>query len=235
MKYSVAILVLVIILCKSSIGQQSDCKDLLYNYNKSISSISTPQNDKVYFFDVSIEVQMKDQAVGNHKDRIQILLSKDNFQYKSKLLDIYYDTNYTCYILKNQKVIMIGKSKPRSGNDLYLEKIAILRDSIIAQCNLFSCKHLNVGKGSTEIILIPPPKVKKEMSIEKLKFIFSDIDQSLVRSEILSVENNTIINYNKLNLDYTETEINKNTEFAIFSSKNKLKDQYTGYQLIDNR
>jgi hypothetical protein len=88
------------------------------------------------------------------------------------------------------------------------------------------------------IVLIPNEDIDKSLKVNRLEILF-DLDKNMIYSVTTfynekSELDHLVVTYNDLNFNYSGS-LFTNAYSKVLNSNGKLKAEYKGYELIDNR
>ena len=223
------------------VNADNNCRDLLQKFVADMTRISMPENQKTYFMKYRVETFNKPKSNNQNSSMSgQVMLSGDKSSFESNIMSSYADDKNGFLILHNQRKIVWGPGgKNTTGADNF-KQLASLQDSLVKLSYLSVCKNVTVAgkKNMKFIVLIPNEDIDKSLKVNRLEILF-DLDKNMIYSVTTfynekSELDHLVVTYNDLNFNYSGS-LFTNAYSKVLNSNGKLKAEYKGYELIDNR
>ncbi|HMT27636.1 MAG TPA: hypothetical protein PKD91_00010 [Bacteroidia bacterium] len=219
---------------------KDDCKELLVQYVKDMAKITKPVKNKVYRLKYTFETINKPGSPDkNISVAADMILAADKSSFESNVISMYADSKNGFMILPHQRQVIWGPGGNAGYTEDNFKMISAFQDSLIRYSKLISCTGLKGNGGDLkQIILEVPSNIQNRFFVERLMLIYSNSKKQIVKVvqyfNDQSPMDKMIVNYEEMDFDY-----NKKGDFnaynKVLTASGKLRPEYKGFELIDNR
>ena len=232
---------LFVMVSNNTLGQvaKPDCKSFLKEYVNSMRKISKIESNQVYKMKYNMSYEFRDNNTPNQSVDATLIMSLSKSFYYSNVLNLFADKNNGFMVMPLQRQIIWGPGNKGSTELDKMNTLLSFQDTLIEVSSVESCK-LNVIQGDSilQISLLIPKSIQEPTGIDKLVLKYSykrKMMESVVCQYVSNKELKRVtVTYYELDFDY-EGNFNETAYQKVFKSKGKLREEYRGFEVIDNR
>lgn len=222
-------------------GSDNPClKEVKAIYDKMYTVL--PKENVVYHFKYTVisTLLAKDKAGKNIVSRsdIELFTSRGQYRFISKDIEVYQDKENKFTVLPLKKIVYWAESDMNPDNAMRMDRTKRIQDTIFHYARVTDCQALKQDPSTKAVSVKLEPKFAEYMGIKKVIYTYNAVKHELKRLQIEYPETKEIIALEFLfdSPDYNYTKIQFTPVIKNFiEGKNKLKENYKDFQLIDVR
>lgn len=236
--------VLLLLLCSYKEKQDDTMLLLKEIYNK-VSLQELPKDNRVYFFDYEVNVQLANPQRTESKSRVKVYLSKGHFEILSNQMSVYQDLKNSFTVLPLRKEIYWNESQfakkdsSKAGAPGDQSNLSFLNGQVFDHCKIISSSDIKGEHFNKEIVLQPDENIRKLYKIEEVRFLIhtskKTIKETLIKYAKGGQFDHVAITYYNIDYDYGKADLGGPVKSKIFKSNGDLQPQYSQYRVVDNR
>lgn len=214
-----------------------DCTKLMDEYRDKMKKIDKPKEGQVYLMDMHYSFITPDSLISNRNNLdVKYYLTKDLSYYKSNKMDMYSDSKDFIIATHPNKSILWNNSIAKDSTWKDITKVGLkINDSLISYLKIAGCRTV---EDKIHVTMAFTGDYQKKVKIKSVNYIFNKENRMLKKVVINYIPNSKMvrseITYNKLDFNYAISE-NKTAREFVFENSSRLKKNYAGYKVIDNR
>jgi hypothetical protein len=169
----------------------------------------------------------------------ELITNKVQTRLYSKQAIVLKDEKHTFTILPEKKTIYWANGVlDKTAAPIY-NRLAQMQDTIFKNVKKIECVDVKQKSYNKTVTLYLNERMAKQQGVEKATYCYNDVN-NLLSQVILEYlpENNykrVVYDFNKTDFNYQQANMKIAVEKLVFESKNKLKKEYQGFQINDNR
>jgi len=224
----------------ASFAQPSECKTLLQDYVEKMGRFKKPPEQNIFKLSFNQEIHYKPRS---KKENLvvngDLRISKSKSFFQSNYMSLYRDEKNGIMVIPYARRIVIENGGKLDINKNGFNEMAAFQDSLIRFGEVTNCqKYIDKSVSYYKINLKPSENVQDQLHVTEIKFIYN-IDKQVMDKVVIYYDQQSEMDFiavTYLILDFNSKE--KITESAyqmVYSDKNKLKNEFKGFEIINNR
>jgi hypothetical protein len=187
----------------------------------------------------TLSVKDKNDKYIVNDSEFEVISSNNRARIYGKEMIVYRDEKNTFSILPQKKIIYWTNSYINKNNNDVYKNLKIMQDSVFLNNERVDCKDIKGQPYNKEITIFLGKKVKTSMKINSVTYCLNTSKKSLSNVSMVYMPNQpyqkNVYVFKEQNFDYKKENLNTPSIDLVFENKNKLKKQFEGYKIIDNR
>ncbi|MDP2387572.1 MAG: hypothetical protein Q8M29_14440 [Bacteroidota bacterium] len=200
-------------------------------------------NGKTCYLNYQVKALLNEKdKQGNNivsSSKIEMMTAAKNSWLFSDKMNIYRDQKTTITVLPTQKVIYLADAVVGKKEERLYDKLSVLQDSIFKCAEKVETLEVKNKPFNKVVTLYLNPKMSQFLELKKVVYCINTTSNTLhkVDLEYMPDKQYKTLEYvfTNMDYDYKKTNISVPVTTLFFEKKNKLKAEYTGYKVIDNR
>jgi len=203
----------------------------------------TTASGKVFHLNYGIK------AVLNEKDKqekniisassIEMLTSNKYSWILSEQMKVYKDNINTITVLPQRKLIYLSDAVMGAKDENMYTKLKQLQDTIFKNSEKVECVNVTGQLYNKTVTLFLNSKISQALEMKKVTYYINSTENTLQRVFVEYIPNKQYKTldyvFTDADFDYTKVNIAVPVEQLLYSGKGLLKQEYKGYEVIENR
>ena len=186
----------------------TDCKQMILDFYKSMNAISDqPAEDHVYFLDYTIETKTNRKNTWNEATNATIEISGNRMYMKNNEMEIWQDTGIAILMLHNRRIVHVADSRMFTNVNERTETVMFFQDTLLDKCAVTACELIKDSAKSDMLkISLDVPKKATILEFYSMEFWINLDDKAVKKVKVNHVPGHTlqstIVHFNKIDFNY---------------------------------
>lgn len=217
-------------------GQQSNCKAPILAYVEKNAKVSPPTGNTVYYLHYTVKTEYYPKVnTPSTESFVKVLRSKNVVFYESNKLSVYTDGKESVAVIPDLKKVIVDSSAFNPMEKENIQNLSSFEDKLIRNARVVSC---TTKDDVMTVVLKPSEEDRKKHRLDKMEIIYSLKEERIQQvtnhhTEESPVKKQTVV-YHAMDYNY-KGKVASSAYSKVFSSYNKLRESYSGYEIIDKR
>ena len=205
-----------------------------------MAKFTSPSATTAYYMHMGIVKQMAQGSTAPDTDvEVTLIISKTQMIYETKVLSVYKDEQDAFTVLHATKQIVRTSGSKIPYSDNAISQVSDYQLKLLSECELLSCKATEKqGQNLKELILYPNESLRAKAQVKTIRFSYEPATESIKEIETHYLKGQPMV-YEKVSIYNTDFVYKQalpiHVSSKIYDSQGKLRDQYKGYKVIDQR